>query len=955
MLEVNFHYKQQNYIILCEKEEKMKQIINRFVEKSNADIQSIFFLYCGQKINIEKFSVIEIINKNDELRNKMDIIVYEVDNNNEMGQLKSFPDREKYKIIKILGNGSFGTAYKVRNIDDNKYYVIKSILTDKASKEELTQIQNEARILSLLDNEYIVKYYESFNGKSSFNIVMEYCESLDLRKFISMQHNQNNLLDKNVINNFILDICLGLNEIHSKNLIHRDLKPENLFLTRNLKIKIGDFGISKQLNNVNENAKTQIGTLSYMAPEIIKGEPYNKKVDIWSLGCIIYELCTLNHCFESISINELINKIKEPKPGKIDSKKYGVWLQKLIDSLLTNDKEKRLNINQILKIIINNIIKFDFEKRLIIFEKNEAYQDYIIEQSMLKSLDKMEMFVLSREEKWNKIKTFSLGILPCIPLAFFVYPIYVPLCFASFFSQKCQLFLTKILDKIGDYSFNYVDNKFIKSDKKMNFIETNSQIINKIESSLLLLIKDKLNENQIKEKLIIYNQDNFNLNIIKIKNKLKDLITKKELRKIITNFNILLLGNTGVGKSTLINEFLKLENEVEKAREGNGLETPTDEFKPYCGIRNGQKYTLYDTNGILYKGKDSIDSKIKTTEIEINKRKESKEPNQLIHCIWYCVQGASVQTADGELIEKLLNIYTIYKIPIIFVHTKTYNKKESKTCKKGIKEILQKIYKNDKKKVKESLKNYIKILSRGNEEGKNDKIDKDNESEDDDSDSSDSDENEKRIIKSFGLEKLEELSRKQIKENGLKSSYYEYIKHRIISLLTDVAVNLIIENNMAQLGKQVDKNINKYYKAIYDILNNDKHNLNDDIKEANNASLDNILNYFKTNYNNIKNNLKNKMTINELKKENDEIITNIYDHKSDEYKKEMTYEEFCNNVENLIYDNIYHNSDEIINNLFNIMFNVYIIDAFKEGIKEQFHEIEEQIVKEIYDKLFENN
>ena len=194
----------------------MKQIINRFVEKSNADIQSIFFLYCGQKISIEKSAVIEIINKNDELRNKMDIIVYEVDNNNEMGQLKSFPDREKYKIIKILGNGSFGTAYKVKNIDDNKYYVIKRILTDKASKEEIAQIQNEARILSLLDNEYIVKYYESFNGESSFNIVMEYCESLDLRKFISMQHNQNNLLGKNVINNFILDICLGLNEIHSK-------------------------------------------------------------------------------------------------------------------------------------------------------------------------------------------------------------------------------------------------------------------------------------------------------------------------------------------------------------------------------------------------------------------------------------------------------------------------------------------------------------------------------------------------------------------------------------------------------------------------------------------------------------------------------------------------------------------------------------------------------------------
>ena len=127
------------------------------------------------------------------------------------------------------------------------------------------------------------------------------------------------------------------------------------------------------------------------------------------------------------------------------------------------------------------------------------------------------------------------------------------------------------------------------------------------------------------------------------------------------------------------------------------------------------------------------------------------------------------------------------------------------------------------------------------------------------------------------------------------------------------------------------------------------------MKRINNDSLDNILNHFKTTFNILKNNLKNKMTKNELKKDNDEIITNIYDHKSDEYKREMTYEEFCINVDNIIYDNIYHNSDEIINNLFNIMFNVYIIDALKEGIKEQFHEIEEQIVKEIYDKLFENN
>ena len=77
-------------------------------------------------------------------------------------------------------------------------------------------------------------------------------------------------------------------------IIHRDLKPDNIFLTGDLKVKIGDFGIAKELSNANEYAKTQVGTTLYMAPEIIKGEKYNNKVDIWSLGCIIHELCTLN-------------------------------------------------------------------------------------------------------------------------------------------------------------------------------------------------------------------------------------------------------------------------------------------------------------------------------------------------------------------------------------------------------------------------------------------------------------------------------------------------------------------------------------------------------------------------------------------------------------------------------------------------------------------------------------
>ena len=113
---------------------------------------------------------------------------------------------------------------------------------------------------------------------------MEYCDGLDLRKFINEHRNANDLIKKNIIMHIILGICLGLKEIHQNNLIHRDLKPDNIFLNADLTVKIGDFGISKKLQNTNDYAKTQAGTLLYMAPEILNGEKYNNKVDMWALG-----------------------------------------------------------------------------------------------------------------------------------------------------------------------------------------------------------------------------------------------------------------------------------------------------------------------------------------------------------------------------------------------------------------------------------------------------------------------------------------------------------------------------------------------------------------------------------------------------------------------------------------------------------------------------------------------
>lgn len=92
---------------------------------------------------------------------------------------------------------------------------------------------------------------------------------------------------------WFIQICLGLNYIHSKRILHRDLKASNIFVTGANCLKIGDFGIAKVLGNTLEAAFTVVGTPYYMSPELCLSKPYTLKSDIWSLGCLLYEMAAL--------------------------------------------------------------------------------------------------------------------------------------------------------------------------------------------------------------------------------------------------------------------------------------------------------------------------------------------------------------------------------------------------------------------------------------------------------------------------------------------------------------------------------------------------------------------------------------------------------------------------------------------------------------------------------------
>ena len=162
---------------------------------------------------------------------------------------------------------------------------------------------------------------------------MEYGGNTDLKKYINEQES---LIEEKTLKDIIMQICLGLKEIHNIKLIHRDLTPDNIFMDKNNKIKIGDFGVSKILTTSINFTKTPVGKYHYFAPEIDNGEKYNNKIDIYALGCIIYELFTLNE----------YSNVKKEK-GKINTDIYNPKWQYLIDLTLTNDDNKRPNIEEI--------------------------------------------------------------------------------------------------------------------------------------------------------------------------------------------------------------------------------------------------------------------------------------------------------------------------------------------------------------------------------------------------------------------------------------------------------------------------------------------------------------------------------------------------------------------------------------------------------------------------------
>ena len=286
-----------------------------------------------------------------------------------------------FEILKKLGDGAYSIVYKVRRKQDNKIYALKKVKLQNLSDKEKENALNEVRILASVKSPFVISYKEAFieDSDSSLCLIMEYADNGDLYQTITKFKKMGCLLEEVDVWRIFIQMVLGLKSLHDKKILHRDLKSANIFLTSEGNAKIGDLNVSKVAKK--GLGYTQTGTPYYASPEVWKDNPYDSKSDIWSLGCVTYEMVTLHPPFRAQDMEGLYKKvIKGVYPRVSDN--YSNDLSELIKMLLKVNAGERPSCNQILKCPI-------VKKRLEYFQAQngiENFEEGIDESELLKTI-----------------------------------------------------------------------------------------------------------------------------------------------------------------------------------------------------------------------------------------------------------------------------------------------------------------------------------------------------------------------------------------------------------------------------------------------------------------------------------------------------------------------------------------------------------------------------------------
>ena len=484
---------------------------------------------------------------------------------------------ENFEIISKLGEGSYSTVFKVKRKIDNQIYALKKVKLSNLNDKEKTNSLNEVRILASVKSKYVISYKEAFFDEkdSTLGIVMEFADNGDLFQKIVEHKKQKTYFEETEVWSIFIQLVKGLKSLHDLRILHRDLKSANVFLFKNGVAKLGDLNVSKVAKR--GLGYTQTGTPYYASPEVWKDLPYDNKSDIWSLGCVLYEMIALHPPFRAKNMDELYKKVLSGDISQLPSQ-YSTDLYEIVSLLIKVNSEKRPNCNDILN---NSIVK----KRIEFFKnkENDEEIDEKKEQNLLKTIHMPKnLLYLSNQlpkPNYKKDKVINKNNTACdVNISNFNKNI-----FPKINQNKLPLRSIKSTDETKDHSnivintnnkeednYQNEDKSFNKGNNSNLDIKREIQFYKKLYSINNGQTKQlKKNKSQDKNVVLHYNNayKNYNYNYLKnnndaSSNKLYNLYGNYTKLKKLQKYKISI--NKKINMDNKFNLYLKNRNELYK-------------------------------------------------------------------------------------------------------------------------------------------------------------------------------------------------------------------------------------------------------------------------------------------------------------------------------------------------------------------------------------------------------